>query len=191
MPRRSAATGGGRRARTRHLGRGLGAAACLVVLVAFAACERSGALVGQPAPDFALPTLGGETVRLANLQGRVVFLNLWATWCEPCRAEMPAMQRLYERLGGADFEVLAVSADQGPVAAVTAFVGEHALTFPVLRDPELQVASRYRVTGYPETFVIDRNGRIVEHVIGPWTWDSPESVAAFRKLIATGEWAGL
>jgi len=156
-----------------------------------AGCQRGGALVGQPAPDFSLSDLSGRTIRLANLRGRVVFLNLWATWCEPCRAEMPAMQALYARLRGPDFEMLAVSADQEGRAVVQSFVADLGLAFPVLPDPDLQVAHRYRVTGYPETFVIDRNGRIVAHEIGPREWDAPESVAAFRRLIERGEWTGL
>jgi peroxiredoxin len=166
-----------------------GALAAAVLLAA--ACQRGGALVGQPAPEFSLSDLAGRTVRLGSLQGRVVLLNIWATWCEPCRQEMPAMQALYERLGGPDFEMLAVSADQGSDETVVRFVREYGLTFPVLRDPELQVAGRYRVTGYPETFVIDRNGRVVAHRIGPYEWDSEASVAVFRRLIERGEWAGL
>ncbi len=162
----------------------------LLVLVLFG-CQRGGTLVGAPAPEFALTDLQGRAVRLANLKGRVVFLNVWATWCEPCRAEMPAMQALYDRLRGPDFEMLAVSADQDGREGVARFVSDFGLTFPVLPDPELQVASRYRVTGYPETFVIDRNGRVVAHQIGPFEWDTPESIAAFRRLIERGEWAGL
>jgi peroxiredoxin len=178
-PRRS---GAARRARI----------ALLLACAALAsACDRGAALVGKPAPEFTLGDLEGRSVRLANLKGRVIFLNLWATWCEPCRQEMPSMQELYTRLGGDGFEILAVSADQGDGADVREFVRALGLTFPILRDPDLQVASRYRVTGYPETFVIDRNGVVVEHAIGPHAWSSPSSLAAFRRLIETGEWAGL
>jgi peroxiredoxin len=170
------------------------AAATLVLalaLLAGAGCEHRQALVGGAAPEFSLSDLGGKAVRLANLKGRVVFLNVWATWCEPCREEMPSMESLYQRLHGPDFEMLAVNADQGDRAVVERFVREHGLTFPVLPDPDLQIADRYRVTGYPETFLIDRNGRIVGHEIGPRDWDSPESHAAFRRLLERGEWAGL
>jgi len=162
-----------------------------VVLALAAACERGGTLVGRPAPEFALSDLSGRAVRLANFQGQVVFLNVWATWCEPCRQEMPSMQELYERLGGPGFEILAVSADQGDGGDVREFVRSLGLTFPVLRDPEQQIASRYSVTGYPETFVIDRNGTVVEHAIGPHDWSSPVSLTAFRRLVETGEWRGL
>ena len=158
-----------------------------------AACSRSGGggLVGKPAPEFSLADLKGNAVRLANFKGRVVFVNLWATWCEPCRQEMPSMQALYTTLAGRDFEMLAVSSDQSKREVIERFVLANQLTFPVLLDPDLQVADRYRVTGYPETFVIDRNGTIVAHEIGPRHWDAPDSVAAFRTLLERGEWVGL
>jgi peroxiredoxin len=170
--------------------RGAVLVALVVLLIAGAGCRRDSALVGKAAPDFSLTDLSGNAVRLANLKGRVVFLNVWATWCEPCREEMPAMQSLYNRLHGADFEILAVNADQGDRATVERFVREFGVTFPVLPDPELQIADRYRVTGYPETFIIDRNGRVVDHQLGPRDWNSIESHAAFRRLIERGEWAG-
>ncbi len=166
------------------------AVALALVLATAAGCHRRDALVGGPAPEFSLSDLQGNAVRLANLKGRVVFLNVWATWCEPCREEMPSMQSLYERMHGPDFEMLGVNADQGDRAIVENFAKEYRLTFPVLPDPDLQIADRYRVTGYPETFLIDRNGRIVAHEIGPRDWDSPESHAAFRRLIERGEWIG-
>jgi peroxiredoxin len=171
--------------------------ALVVIGAGFAAlalgCQRAGGggLVGQPAPEFSLADLKGNAVRLANLKGKVVFVNLWATWCEPCRQEMPAMQALYTTLAGGDFEMLAVSSDQSKREVIERFVTANRLTFPVLLDPDLQVADRYRVTGYPETIVIDRNGTIVAHELGPRHWDAPDSVAAFRKLIERGEWVGL
>ena len=157
-----------------------------------AGCRPSGGgLVGKPAPEFSLADLKGNAVRLANLKGKVVFVNLWATWCEPCRQEMPSMQTLYTTLAGRDFEMLAVSSDQSKREVIERFVTGNRLTFPVLLDPDLQVADRYKVTGYPETFVIDRNGTIVAHEIGPRHWDKPDTVAAFRTLIERGEWVGL
>ncbi len=164
--------------------------ALVLVLAVGAGCRRGGARVGNAAPEFSLSDLSGNAVRLANLRGRVVFLNIWATWCEPCREEMPAMQALYARLHGPDFEMLAVNADQGDRAGVDRFVHEHGLTFPVLPDPDLTIADRYLVTGYPETFIIDRNGRIVAHELGPREWDSPASHAAFKRLIERGDWTG-
>lgn len=175
----------------RSRGFGVRAAALILVALVGAGCDPGSALVGKPAPDFALSDLDGRTVRLANLKGRVVFVNVWATWCEPCRQEMPSMQALYERFGGDDFEMLAVSADTGDGADVRAFAESLALTFRVLRDPERQVSSRYRVTGYPETFLIDRNGKVVSHTIGPHHWSTPTTFTAVRRLIESGEWTGL
>ncbi len=139
---------------------------------------------GYTAADFALPDLDGQTVRLADLRGRIVFLNLWATWCPPCRAEMPSMEALYRRFQGRDFAMLAVSEDTD-VAAVRQFVSELGLTFPVLLDTDNRLPGRYGVTGYPETFVINRDGTVLKHVVGPAEWDSPEMIAYFESLLAS------
>jgi peroxiredoxin len=135
------------------------------------------------APDFSVPDLRGQVVRLSSLRGKVVLVNLWATWCAPCREEMPSMERLYDRFRDRDFQLLAVSQDEDGTRVVEPFVRELGLTFPVLVDPERQVGERYEVWGYPETFVIDRNGYVVERVIGPRDWASPESVATLEALI--------
>ena len=139
------------------------------------------------APDFAVPDLSGQAVRLSALRGKVVLLNLWTTWCPPCREEMPSMQRLYERLRGRGLELLAVSQDEDGQRVVEPFVRELKLSFPVLIDPDHQVGDRYGVWGYPETFVIDRAGHVVERVIGPRDWASPEEVASLEALIAAGD----
>ena len=144
---------------------------------------QSATRAGFPAPDFTLRDLAGTTHRLSDLRGRVVFLNVWATWCPPCREEMPAMQRLYERLRSQDFVMLAVSEDEGGPAVVAKFVQEMGLTFPVLLDPEGIVPRLYGLTGFPETFVIDRNGMVVRHVIGPEDWDSDAVYEFFLGLL--------
>jgi peroxiredoxin len=136
------------------------------------------------APDFELPDVNGNMHRLSSLRGKVVFLNLWTTWCPPCRMEMPAMQRLYNRLAPRDFAMLAVSQDENGAAAVAPFVRELGLTFPVLIDAEARVSGRYGVTGYPETFVIDRQGQVVRHIVGPAEWTSAAEIAYFEGLIA-------
>jgi len=138
---------------------------------------------GFAAPDFALPDLNGNIYRLSDLRGKVVFLNLWATWCPPCRDEMPAMEALYRRLKQRDFIVLAVSQDQDGAAVVAPFVKQYGLTFPVLLDPQAHASSRYGVTGYPETFVIDRDGNVIQHEIGPADWDSDQMIAYFEQLL--------
>jgi peroxiredoxin len=141
--------------------------------------------IGYEAADFTLPDLQGRAVHLSDFRGKVVFLNLWATWCPPCRMEMPNMESLYKRLGSRDFIMLAVAEDEGGAAAVGPFVREVGLSFPVLLDPEATLSPRYGATGYPETFIIDRNGRVVNHTIGPEEWDSKEMVAYFEQLLAT------
>jgi peroxiredoxin len=154
-----------------------------LLLIALAAAfyyqqRQAAGRAGFPAPDFALRDLDGRTHHLSDFRGKVVFLNLWATWCPPCRMEMPSMERLHQRLRGKDFVMLAVSEDESGAAAVQPFVQEMGLTFPVLLDPEGAVPPHYGVTGYPETFLIDRSGRVINHTIGPENWDS-ESVYQF------------
>jgi peroxiredoxin len=140
---------------------------------------------GIEAPAFRLPSLAGGEVDLSSLRGKMVVLNFWATWCPPCVAEMPSLERLHRALGPEGLAVVAVSADEDG-AELARFVSEHALTLPVLRDPGGRVAgSEYRTTGYPETFTLDRNGVILEHVVGPAEWDTPEALAHFRALLGT------
>jgi peroxiredoxin len=140
---------------------------------------------GVAAPAFRLPSLAGGEVDLASLRGKVVVLNFWATWCPPCVQEMPSLERLHRALGPEGLAVLTVSADEDE-AELTRFVSEHALTLPVLRDPGGRVAaSLYHTTGYPETFTLDRNGAILDHVVGPAEWDAPEALARFRALLGT------
>jgi len=122
------------------------------------------------APDFVLEDLNGHTVRLFDFRGKVVFINLWTTWCEPCRVEMPSMEALYRRLRDDGLVMLAVNADANDREAVELFVRKLGLTFPVLLDPDGVVPGRYGATGYPETFIVDRDGRVVAHEIGPHEW---------------------
>jgi peroxiredoxin len=139
------------------------------------------------APDFAVTGLDGRTVRLSALRGKVVVLNLWATWCAPCVEEMPSMERLWTALRDDDFALLAVSQDEEGGRVVAPFVERMRLSLPVFLDPDRQVGDRYGVWGYPETFVIDRNGYVVERVIGPRDWSTAEQVAALRTLIGAGD----
>jgi peroxiredoxin len=157
----------------------------LVVLGAVAGLQYMGRSprTNYEAPDFTLPDLQGKPYRLSDFRGRVIFLNLWATWCPPCRQEMPSMEALYRRLKHRDFVMLAVAEDAGGAAAVAPFVQEVAISFPVLLDPEATLSPRYGATGYPETFIIDRNGQVVNHTIGPADWNSPEMIAYFDQLL--------
>lgn len=159
-----------------------------VLLVALAAAFyyqqlQAGNRTGFPAPDFTLKDLAGRPHHLADLHGKVVFLNIWATWCAPCRMEMPSMERLYHLLSSDDFVMLAVSEDEDGRSAVQPFVDNLGLTFPVLLDVEGTVPPRYGVTGYPETFIIDRQGRVIHHTIGPEDWDSDAGMDFFQRLL--------
>jgi peroxiredoxin len=142
--------------------------------------------VAWVAPDFVLEDMRGNAVRMSNFRGKVVFVNVWTTWCEPCRAEMPAMEVLYQRMPDDGFVMLAVSADADGRQVVEPFLRELGLTFPVLLDPDGQVPSRYGVTGYPETFIVDRNGVVVAHEIGPREWSDPRYERALRALMDGG-----
>jgi len=120
---------------------------------------------GFAAPDFTLETRDGETISLSDLRGQAVLLNFWATWCPPCRAEMPAIQSVYERYRDQGFTVLAVDVGEGD-AQVGAFVDEQGLTFPILMDRDANVSHRYQVRAMPSTFFIDPSGVIREVTLG-------------------------
>jgi cytochrome c biogenesis protein CcmG/thiol:disulfide interchange protein DsbE len=138
---------------------------------------------GSEAPGFRLPSLAGGEVDLASHRGKVVLVNCWATWCPPCVAEMPSLERLHRALSPEGLAVITVSTDEDE-AELRRFVSERALTLPVLKDPGGRVAEdAYRTTGYPETFVLDRGGRVLQHVVGPAEWDSAERLAYFRGLL--------
>jgi peroxiredoxin len=116
-------------------------------------------VVGAPAPDFTLEDLDGNPVRLADQQGQVVLVNFWATWCGPCRLEMPELQARYDALKDQGFTVLAVNLDE-PRDDAALFAQDLGLSFPVLLDPGATVNDRYRVRGYPTTYFIDRDGNV-------------------------------
>lgn len=138
---------------------------------------------GAQAPDFTLPGLDGTMVRLSDQKGKVVFLNIWATWCPPCVEEMPSMEKLSQELKGEDFEILAVSIDENGAEAVVPFMKKHKLNFNALIDSKQTLKFTYQTTGVPETFIIDNKGIIVEKVIGPRDWAAPEAIAFLRSLI--------
>ncbi|MDG2307432.1 MAG: prolipoprotein diacylglyceryl transferase [Candidatus Binatia bacterium] len=141
----------------------------------------------KTAPEFVAQDLKGQAMRLTQHRGKVVFLNLWTTWCPPCREEMPAMQRLAKRLDGQGFVMIAVSEDDD-ASKVQAFVDEMKIEFPVLIDPTGSVGRAYGITGYPETFIIDRKGKQVARYIGPRDWTDPQIEKDLRTLIDEGRW---
>jgi peroxiredoxin len=134
---------------------------------------------GFLAPDFALKTLEGETVRLADLRGQAVLINLWATWCPPCRAEMQSIEKMYQEYKGEGFTVLAVNMTlQDNASAILPFVKEQGLTFPILLDETGEVARAYQMQSLPSSYFIRRDGIINEVVIG-----GPMSEALLRTRI--------
>jgi peroxiredoxin len=138
---------------------------------------------GMPAPNFTLPNLKGKDVSLSKYRGKLVFLNIWATWCPPCVEEMPSMEKLYQALKGQAFEILAVSIDASGKQAVMPFMQKHKLSFPVLLDSAGTLKNLYRTTGVPESVIIDKEGRIIEKIVGPRNWGSPEAIRLFQDLL--------
>nr|WP_320051416.1 TlpA disulfide reductase family protein [uncultured Desulfuromonas sp.] len=135
------------------------------------------------APDFELTSLSGETVRLSSLRGKLVVLNFWATWCPPCREEMPSMQRLHELMPADRFILLAVNIEAQGRQPVADFVKTHPVGFTILLDETGQARSLYGVAKYPETFIIDPQGQVVEKVIGGMNWSEPRVVNYLRSLL--------
>jgi peroxiredoxin len=121
---------------------------------------------GKEAPDFRLKTIEGREVSLSDYRGKVVLINFWATWCPPCREEMPLFQRVYEKYKDRGFEILAISTDDY-VEPVKKFVKEYKLSFPILYDDK-NVVGLYEVQGLPTSFLIDRDGKIVKVRLGKY-----------------------
>jgi len=146
--------------------------------------ERGGVRVGSPAPNFQLYDLAGRLVTLSNYRGRIVFLNFWATWCGPCRVEMPAMEALYQEFNRRDFEILAVSTDQQGAAVTRPFSEEMGLTFPILHDSDFRVGVAYGARTLPMTFLVNRQGIITHRIFGARDWQSPEGRQLIKKVLA-------
>ena len=144
-----------------------------------------GPRVGEPLADFTFPDMDGRPVQLAALRGKVVFINVWTTWCPPCIEEMPTIQRLHEQLNPKGLVVLAINMDALGRQTVEPFLSKRRLTFPILLDPESQTERLYRTAGIPESFIVDKAGLLVEKIIGPRDWAHPEVIALFERLLAS------
>ncbi len=145
----------------------------------------------RAAPEYSARRLGStEQVSLASLRGRVVLLNTWATWCSPCRKEMPAFEALYRAYrdqGGRDqgLEMVGVNIDEGQAdEQVARYVEAKGISFPIWRDPENRFAKRFRVLGVPETFLVDRQGMIVRHWQGPIDPHAPDNLKSIQAALA-------
>lgn len=139
--------------------------------------------VGRPAPRVEAVDLRGRPVSLDQLRGQVVLLNIWATWCEPCREEMPSLERLHRRLAAEGLRIVAVSVDEGSPRVVADFARAFGLTFAIWHDPANRVGRAYRITGLPESFLLDRRGVIIKRVIGAKVWDDSATVALVRRVL--------
>jgi peroxiredoxin len=139
--------------------------------------------VGHLAPDFVLTTLDGREVRLSDYRGHVVFLNFWATWCGPCKVEMPAMERLYREYRRQGFAILALSSDPEGAAVTGPFRDSLGLSFTIAHDPDAVVLRMYGVRALPHTFLVDRQGVITHQIFGARDWQEPEARDGIQKLL--------
>lgn len=140
--------------------------------------------VGKVAPDFELPDLSEQEVRLSDYRGKVVFLNFWATWCKPCKEEMPSMEVLYRTYKDDGLVVLAVSIDRVTTKDdIPPFVKSMDLSFPVLVDSWGQTDKRYKLMGVPETYIIDRDGVLRGKIIGPRDWTRLDNLQVVTQLL--------
>ncbi len=141
----------------------------------------------RPVADIAFQDASGKEMKLSQWRGRVVLVNLWATWCAPCRKEMPALAELQKQLGSADFEVVAISIDRKGAAASAAFMAETgALALTLYVEPSGRILNDLEALGLPATVLIDREGNEVGRLLGPAEWASPEAIVLVKAAIAEG-----
>ncbi|PIV85131.1 MAG: thioredoxin [Nitrospirae bacterium CG17_big_fil_post_rev_8_21_14_2_50_50_9] len=138
---------------------------------------------GKSAPDFMIKDLKGNAVRLSDFRGKLIFLNFWATWCPPCREEMPSIEDLYRSMQGRPFQILAASVDDDP-SQVEGFRKFGGYTFPMFTDQRQEAAALYRTTGVPETFLIGPDGTLLYKVIGPRDWTDPQITGVFEQILS-------
>ncbi len=138
---------------------------------------------GKRAPDFSLPDLQGRKVGLKQFRGKIVLLNFWATWCGPCKEEMPFLEILHKQFKEKDFAVLTVSVDYEGARPVQEFIRKQGYTFPVLLDPKSEVLDLFEVKGIPTTFLIDKNGKMIGRAIGPRDWKCQEAISLISVLL--------
>lgn len=138
----------------------------------------------KKAPDFSLDSLLGEKVQLKSLKGKVIFLNFWATWCGPCKEEMPSVEALYQGFKEQDFVFLTISLDYEGGKIVKKFMEKYRYGFPVLFDPTSKILQLFQVSRIPATVIIDRGGRMIGRVIGPRDWFCPDVIALINQLLS-------
>ncbi len=168
--------------------RAIGRGATLVALLALAGCgvERPQVpTVGQPLADFTLESVNGDVVSLADFSGDVVLVNLWATWCPPCRSETPYLQELHDRHAAEGFRVVGISVDQAAAReAVDGFLGDYGVTYTQLLDPDMATMDRYGVIGLPASYLVDRSGIVRFVRLGPLVEGDREFETVIAEAIA-------
>ena len=168
----------------------------LLVAVLLSGCSRENAknastgnalpveaVEGAIAPDFTLKDLSGHELRLSDLKGKVVLLNFWATWCPPCRKEVPSLVSLNSQMSGKAFQMVTVSIDEGGKQAIEEFFASAGVTLPVLLDTDRNISKLYGTTGVPETFIVNQRGAIVKKVVGGMDWSDPAVVKYLNDLM--------
>jgi cytochrome c biogenesis protein CcmG/thiol:disulfide interchange protein DsbE len=160
----------------------IGIAALVLVLFAMPTYRQGEAsIAGKTAQDFPLE-VWGKPGHLTDLKGKIVILNFWATWCPPCIEETPALNRLQKYIESRNALVLGVSIDEDP-AAYAQFLKDHGVVFPTFREPTRKLALDYGTPVFPDTYVIDRHGKILRKFFGPQQWDSPDMLAYFDAVL--------
>lgn len=141
--------------------------------------------IGSEAPDVQVVNLAtGDTISLLEeYEGNVTLVNIWATWCVPCRVEMPAMQAVYDSLKDEGFRIAAVSIDEGSPEKVLAFTNELGLTFDILQDPDRSIERVYQTAGVPESFLLNEDGVIIKRIIGAQDWNSEVNRELIKRLL--------
>lgn len=155
-------------------------------------CGKTVTGMNAAAPDFRVTGLDGASLTLADLKGKVVFLNFWATWCKPCVQELPSIQDLKKKYeDNPDFQVVAVSCDETDSRDVQKFIDDfnrsraiEPLSFPIFHDRDQTMARNYQISGFPTTFLLDRQGVIRQGFIGPRNWDDKHFLAMVNELLA-------
>jgi cytochrome c biogenesis protein CcmG, thiol:disulfide interchange protein DsbE len=178
-------------------GKGFRIAVVVLLVVAYLVIYKMVAMLREPAialpaleertpfrADFTLPDVQGHLVRLADLRGRPVLVNIWATWCYPCREEMPSMNALYKDYSAKGLAIVAIATDTGGKSVVAPFIQAHGLTFPVLLDPQDMVGRQLQVPGIPTSYLLDKRGRIIGLVIGARDWNSRNMRHLVEQLLA-------
>ncbi len=157
---------------------------CLIMVLTISSARAAEQVkMNAPAPDFTLPTLDGKDLSLSSLKGKVVLVAFWSIYCHVCRQELPKLNGVYKKYKNQGLEVIGVAIDREPAESVQGEVRKDGLSFPILLDKEKKAMKTYQARGLPTTFLLDRNGIVVEKKIGMYEWSSPEAEQLIEKLL--------